>query len=164
MPTCRLCSEKIKKDTVRVGVPVKWGGGTNGFINAWQHLICARSQDGEEVTKDEIWGIEKLKASDQIDLLAELQKKGLPSHIQKIDPNDKTFLKKRSMPSIQQLSKVEMKLMPYQSEGVGWMVKSEDSHVRGGVLADEMGMGKTLQAISLIMATRAERKAIFEKI
>ena len=62
--TCRLCSEKIKKDTVRVGVPVKWGGGTNGFINAWQHLICARSQDGEEVTKDEIWGIEKLKASD----------------------------------------------------------------------------------------------------
>ena len=58
--TCRLCSEKIKKDTVRVGVPVKWGGGTNGFINAWQHLICARSQDGEEVTKDEIWGIEKL--------------------------------------------------------------------------------------------------------
>ena len=161
--TCRLCSEKIKKDTVRVGVPVKWGGGTNGFINAWQHLICARSQDGEEVTKDEIWGIEKLKASDQIDLLAELQKKGLPSHIQKIDPNDKNFLKKRSMPSIQQPSKVEMKLMPYQSEGVGWMVKSEDSHVRGGVLADEMGMGKTLQAISLIMATRAERKAILKK-
>ena len=67
------------------------------------------------------------------------------------------------MPPIDQPSKVAMKLMPYQSEGVGWMIRSENSHVRGGILADEMEMGKTLQAISLIMSTRAERKAILKQ-
>ena len=76
----RLCSEKIKKDTVRLGVPVNGSGGEHGYINAWCHLICARSQDGEEVSKSEVWGIEKLKASDQIDVLAELQKKAFKSH------------------------------------------------------------------------------------
>ena len=30
--------------------------------------------------------------------------------------------------------------------------------VHGGLLSDEMGMGKTVQAISLILASRAERK------
>ena len=135
--TCQLCSEKIKKDTVRVGTPVKWSGGSYGYINAWQHLICARNKDGEEVSKDDIWGIEDLKDSDQQDLLAELQKKGLPSHIETIDPNDENFLKKRSMPAMDQPSKIEMALMPYQLEGVGWMISAEKSHVRGGILADE---------------------------
>ena len=75
---------------MRVGTPVKWSGGSYGYINAWQHLICARNKDGEEVTKDDIWGIEDLKDSDQQDLLAELQKKGLLSHIE-TSPNDENF-------------------------------------------------------------------------
>ena len=33
-------------------------------------------------------------------------------------------------------------LLPYQKEGLGWMVHQEQSDVRGGILADEMGMGQ----------------------
>jgi SNF2 family DNA or RNA helicase len=39
-------------------------------------------------------------------------------------------------------------LLPFQREALSWMRKQEHSVFRGGLLADEMGMGKTLQAIS----------------
>ena len=35
-----------------------------------------------------------------------------------------------------------MPLLPYQKEGLGWMSSQEHSDVHGGILADEMGMGK----------------------
>ncbi|CAN7064961.1 unnamed protein product [Brassica rapa subsp. trilocularis] len=46
-----------------------------------------------------------------------------------------------------------MPLLRYQKEFLAWGSKQEQS-VRGGVLADEMGMGKTIQAISLVLARR----------
>ena len=44
-------------------------------------------------------------------------------------------------------------LLPFQQEGLAWMCAQEgpDSPVAGGVLADEMGMGKTIQAIALML-------------
>jgi DNA repair protein RAD16 len=42
-------------------------------------------------------------------------------------------------------------LLPYQREALAWMTAQEKSDYRGGILADEMGMGKTLQAIALII-------------
>ena len=46
------------------------------------------------------------------------------------------------------LSKAGFTLRPYQVEGVEWMLRHEDNG-DGGVLADEPGLGKTLQALSL---------------
>ncbi|RVD91203.1 nucleotide excision repair protein [Tubulinosema ratisbonensis] len=45
---------------------------------------------------------------------------------------------------------VKRKLLPFQKQGVAWMLSREQSKFKGGVLADEMGMGKTLQMLSLI--------------
>ena len=36
-----------------------------------------------------------------------------------------------------------MPLLPYQKEGLGWMSSQEHADVHGGILADEMGMGKS---------------------
>ena len=52
-----------------------------------------------------------------------------------------------------------MPLLPFQKESLGWMQKQEASDVRGGILADEMGMGKTIQAINIIVANRAAAPA-----
>ncbi|VEU19696.1 DEKNAAC100250 [Brettanomyces naardenensis] len=46
-------------------------------------------------------------------------------------------------------------LLPFQLEGLHWMIEQEKSAVyNGGILADEMGMGKTIEMISLLMWDR----------
>lgn len=47
---------------------------------------------------------------------------------------------------------ISRKLKPFQLEGLDWMRKQERTHYKGGLLGDEMGMGKTIQACSLIMS------------
>ncbi|KAL8290154.1 hypothetical protein RQP46_003093 [Phenoliferia psychrophenolica] len=44
------------------------------------------------------------------------------------------------------------KLLPFQLEGLNWMVEQEKGPWGGGMLADEMGMGKTIQTISLLLS------------
>ncbi|KAJ2210479.1 DNA repair protein rad16, partial [Coemansia sp. RSA 487] len=46
---------------------------------------------------------------------------------------------------------LKMQLLPFQQEGVWWMMQQESTQFRGGILADEMGMGKTLQTIALLL-------------
>ncbi|KAL5335252.1 SNF2 family N-terminal domain-containing protein [Aspergillus crustosus] len=43
-------------------------------------------------------------------------------------------------------------LKPFQLEGLNWMIRQEKTEYKGGLLGDEMGMGKTIQAVSLIMS------------
>ena len=47
-------------------------------------------------------------------------------------------------------------LFPYQSAALAWMIKRESARnePRGGVLADEPGMGKTVQLLALCLARR----------
>ncbi|KAI5779527.1 SNF2 family N-terminal domain-containing protein [Geopyxis carbonaria] len=46
---------------------------------------------------------------------------------------------------------LNLKLLPFQKEGLHWLRLQEQGQFGGGILADEMGMGKTIQTLSLIM-------------
>ncbi|KNG50497.1 helicase swr1 [Stemphylium lycopersici] len=52
----------------------------------------------------------------------------------------------------EQPQSITRRLKPFQLEGLSWMVRQEKTHYKGGLLGDEMGMGKTIQAVSLIMS------------
>ncbi|KAL4971579.1 SNF2 family N-terminal domain-containing protein [Aspergillus desertorum] len=43
-------------------------------------------------------------------------------------------------------------LKRFQLEGLDWMTRQEKTQYKGGLLGDEMGMGKTIQAVSLLMS------------
>ena len=43
-------------------------------------------------------------------------------------------------------------LKSFQLEGLYWMMQQEKTQYKGGLLGDEMGMGKTIQAVSLLMS------------
>ncbi|KAJ2260625.1 DNA repair protein rad16, partial [Coemansia sp. RSA 451] len=60
----------------------------------------------------------------------------------------------RTPTKIAQPAALKIKLLPFQQEGVQWMSEQENTQFRGGILADEMGMGKTLQTIALILVNR----------
>ncbi|KAI6868364.1 hypothetical protein KC338_g4056 [Hortaea werneckii] len=47
---------------------------------------------------------------------------------------------------------INRRLKPFQLEGLNWLVRQEKTPYKGGLLGDEMGMGKTIQAVSLIMS------------
>ncbi|KAK6497778.1 DNA repair protein rad16 [Arthrobotrys musiformis] len=48
---------------------------------------------------------------------------------------------------------LSLTMLPFQLEGLNWLKKQERTRFHGGILADEMGMGKTIQTIALMMET-----------
>mmetsp|Transcript_12990 Transcript_12990/g.39320 ORF Transcript_12990/g.39320 Transcript_12990/m.39320 type:complete len:1245 (-) Transcript_12990:283-4017(-) len=64
------------------------------------------------------------------------------------DPDDLVFNK--AQPSMD-AARILLPLLPYQKEFLAWGIAQEQGPVCGGILADEMGMGKTIQAVSLIV-------------
>jgi DNA repair protein RAD16 len=54
--------------------------------------------------------------------------------------------------TIEQPKNINRALKPFQLQGVAWMKAMETTEWGGGLLGDEMGMGKTIQAVSLIMS------------
>ncbi|CEP18383.1 hypothetical protein [Parasitella parasitica] len=56
---------------------------------------------------------------------------------------------------IEQPPQLTLSLLPFQKYGVGWMLQQEKFETfKGGILADEMGMGKTIQTIALLLSDK----------
>ncbi|KAH3680805.1 hypothetical protein WICMUC_000156 [Wickerhamomyces mucosus] len=52
---------------------------------------------------------------------------------------------------------MKVNLLPFQLEGLNWLIKQEEGIYNGGILADEMGMGKTIQTIGLFLSDTKKR-------
>lgn len=67
--------------------------------------------------------------------------------------NEKSFISMTNI-DVETLSRpfgMITKLMDYQLYGISWMKSRENSFIKGGILADQMGMGKTIQTIGLLL-------------
>ena len=63
---------------------------------------------------------------------------------------------KRRGPRLQ-FPKIVASLYPHQVEGTKWMIKQEHGEIKGGILADDQGLGKAVMALSLVCSKDTPR-------
>eukprot|EP00531_Pseudo-nitzschia_arenysensis_P016971 CAMPEP_0116148846 /NCGR_PEP_ID=MMETSP0329-20121206/18598_1 /TAXON_ID=697910 /ORGANISM="Pseudo-nitzschia arenysensis, Strain B593" /LENGTH=1297 /DNA_ID=CAMNT_0003645053 /DNA_START=67 /DNA_END=3960 /DNA_ORIENTATION=+ len=150
--TCKGCDERIEKNSLRVASRPLFRG-KPGFV-VYRHLKCQTFP--EEITKaHEVGGWRRLKPEDRALLREQLEesKLRLEEESQELDADE--LVQTAFQGSLRDPPPgLTASLLPFQREGVGWMHNQEHSEVAGGILADEMGMGKTLQTITTILDNR----------
>ena len=155
---CRMCGEAIALKSAKVGTPIKSRfGAPNGWGDMWMHPGChrAESKDPKKLRK-QIYVALGVPEATVKEVVRELTKKGGVDCMKNaLNPEAEDFAAGNARafrhPAPAELTQP---LLPFQEEGLGWMLRQEDTDVRGGILADEMGMGKTIQAIALVLAAR----------
>jgi SNF2 family DNA or RNA helicase len=152
--TCRACDERIAKQDVRVSHRPLFRG-KPGFV-IYRHLKCAMfSQEIDRMQM--VGGYKKLKPMDRVALAERIEESKflLENESKEVDPDElvQAAFQGEMRTSPPGLSAT---LLPFQVEGVSWMYHQEVQvpEVRGGILADEMGMGKTIQTITTILDNR----------
>jgi DNA repair protein RAD16 len=147
---------KIAKDAVRIGEPLKYRGGDYGWISKWMHPECYRA---EGVTREEletrVHGLDALKDGDREVLLATVLSPDRPEiENTALDVTSEEFLRRPAVEPMEAPRALTRPLLGFQREGLRWMCDNESGDAKGGILADEMGMGKTIQCISMLLARK----------
>jgi Poly(ADP-ribose) polymerase and DNA-Ligase Zn-finger region len=142
--TCRRCDQGIGKGEVRISHQPVFRG-KPGF-RVYRHLQCALFDDTNVQTAIDVGGWRKLKRADFQALQdrvnaarAEMQQEEQELSPDELVPTAFTGETRAAPPGF------VGNLLPFQVEGLSWM-RHQEVHVpdlRGGILADEMGMGKT---------------------
>ena len=149
---CRLCETNILKGLLRVG---KLIDGDWGLQTRWYHLHCLVLRVD---SIDEIDGASELSAEHRAALLARVEesREEVDEEAVPVDPD--AIVRTEWSAEVEPPRELLLPLLPYQREGLAWLLHQERvSDMRGGILADEMGMGKTIQAVALLLAHRRDR-------
>ncbi|KAL3815259.1 hypothetical protein ACHAXA_002795, partial [Cyclostephanos tholiformis] len=160
--TCRTCDERISKGDLRVGHAPLFRG-KPGFV-VYRHLDCAVFPEDVACTKD-IVGHADLNDDDRSRLAnrIEMSKALILEENTELHPDELVQDSFRMADGCMRAEPggLNATLLPFQLEGYNWMIHQETSAseeekggIRGGILADEMGMGKTIQTIAMILGHR----------
>ncbi|KAF4663677.1 hypothetical protein FOL47_005594 [Perkinsus chesapeaki] len=186
LSTCRRCGHKIPKSSLRMGYPVEDPRGNLGAITIWFHAECAPFKfleingtleglvggegneesaenlccDPAEWFKSNIMGFEELADDNKECLIEVFQKRNEKKPVEELDIGGmKHMVSKLLVDKFPPPDELVIPLLPFQREGLAWMCNQElTQECRGGILADEMGMGKTIQAVALVMKRLPETK------
>ena len=103
----------------------------------------------------------RVLTKDRTALLAELTSSEIPEQLRPIDPDDPDFLKRKDSELEREAQPKALigTMLPFQEKGLGWLLKQEQGEFKGGILADQMGLGKTIQTIALLLASKANAAA-----
>ena len=146
---CRLCETNIRKGELRVG---KLIDGDWGLQTRWYHLHCVviRADSLEAID-----GSAELSAEHRTALQTRLEESRGEVDEEAVPVDPDAIVRTEWSTEANPPPELLMPLLPYQREGLAWLLHQErESAMAGGILADEMGMGKTIQAIALLLANR----------
>lgn len=164
---CRRCGSHFEKGELRVSYPAAAGGelGRHRAEPVWLHIRCCAkdrrlaevAEAGDRLMRKLVLGYMALEKSDRLSLCGELVVGD-----DAVEPPEENQPKAPAVPPRRQLQKhptppsLKVRLLPFQREGLWWMLQQEEAAACGGILADEMGLGKTLQVLSLLLASALE--------
>ena len=143
---CGVCTEAIANRAVRCQV---WY--PKCLFPNWQHLECT-AFDSRITCGEDIDGYGLLDQEDQDKVCVQIAQGAKLDLDAPINPDE--LVRKEWDQPLEPPETLMMPLLPFQKEGLGWMNNQEKSSSRGGILADEMGMGKTIQTIALLLLNK----------
>lgn len=143
--TCRRCDEVISKGALRIShVPLFRG--KPGF-RIYRHLACAIFDANVQSLQD-VGGWQTLNQKDQEALALRIEEslKEMQQEEEELQPDElvqESFSGEMRDPP----KGLTASLLPFQVEGASWMYCQEvkNPSIRGGILADEMGMVRQLR-------------------
>ena len=176
MSRCRKCGQAIPKDSLRFGYGSPDPRGEYGAIPIWFHIRCAPLgfigfDKFDDVLASLSYGFSGLSDDEKREAV-ETAGKGMSvskilsgddaeyaDEFEEVPLSDRLVHRRGvSVPLLDQPEAITgARLLPFQLEGFSWMLAQEkNTATKGGILADEMGMGKTLQTISVIAARKED--------
>jgi len=151
---CRSCDEKIGKNILRIATRPLFRG-KPGFVG-YRHLKCQIFPN--EITKiEQVGGWRRLKSNDRLLLRQQLDESKLKIEEENKEMNADELVQIAFQGELREAPPgLAATLLPFQREGVSWMYNQEvnEKEIKGGILADEMGMGKTLQTLTTMLDNR----------
>ena len=155
--TCRGCDEVICKGGLRISSRPLFRG-KPGFT-VYRHLKCQMFDHDIISNAEDVSGWHRLKKDDLKDLKKRIvdSKKEADEEQDEMHPDElvQTQFSGEMRPNPPPGWKAGgVTPLPFQVEGYSWMYQQERGEIRGGILADEMGMGKTLQSIACILGNK----------
>lgn len=131
---CNKCGQRIANKEVRVGVILE---GEWGLLTRWQHLNCTVFHKSINAAS-KLDGFNVLSQEDQAKVSTRFEQSLLEKDLDFEPINPDELVRKTWSESMEAHSDLLMPLLPYQKEGLAWMMHQEQSTVRGGILADEV--------------------------
>jgi len=168
---CRRCGDGIEKDKLRLGYPYKYRE-VDPAYPIYVHPECYVPEVfgiKEKELRSKVFGFEALNNTERDRLWKAMRSMGRNNKASSEGKQAAKELNRGSVgpaddvpppPPVDIPRQITVPMLPFQKEGLAWMCQQEETTVGGGVLADEMGMGKTIQAISLLLARKLKEPCL----
>jgi DNA repair protein RAD16 len=165
---CRRCGDNIEKDVLRLGYPFRWRAAEDAY-SLYLHPECYVPEVfgiKEKELPKKVLGYSALSNTEKAKLWKAMRSSGKDKaagsegKAAAKDYSTKSVLSIDKVPPVKVPKQITIPMLPFQQEGLAWMCHQETQAARGGILADEMGMGKTIQMIALLCARKLDGPAL----